>query len=582
MPNLLFRATALLAAAAWLVPGPCLGAGEARWSVNSWGATPTVTRTDPASADCSDAAGSPKGLRFQMIERRPGGDAELVLSSAALQPGQAYLFTVRLKSLEGKVDADLFFRRNEFAYETAVVHTLALTPEWTTVKLRGVYTPDSAGAVRLSLRGTKGGVCVGNSSLQEIPSDQVGPPPAAEPIKPRFFGVHINRLGVHRSWPSFDPGLVRLWDTGTTWALLEPEPGPIEWATNAHAKRLEFYVQYVRRNNPDADILMTIGMTPKWAGPEHPNNCNNSGYGPRSCTAPTDLAAWRRHVRELATHYKGVIRHWEVWNESDVWVHWNAGAQKLYEVVKAASEELKAVDPANVVIGPNVTGSGLRFLNDFLNAGGGRVIDGISVHFYFGRSPQTAENAVRNLREMLADRKLNLSIWNTETGVSCITQTECKLVRSGGPVLDSMSALARGLIGQAAMGVVNTNYYTWEGAGSRYGGPALVEEDFRTPTPEGRLYELLSQWMTGAVVKPLAGTPQDVEVVTITREGRTAYAVWSTDASAKLKRSLVPGVNRVQATDGSKPESLPDGDIHLSPRPQLLYAAPSASAGGTP
>lgn len=556
----------LLQAAGWC-QAAAPAAEQLRWSVNSWGATPPVVRSNEGEA-CRDGTERASGLRFNLVERRTG-NAELVLSSVPLQPGRPYVLTVRLKSLDGKADVDVFFRRTDFPYEASIVRTVALDAGWTTVTLKGFYVSDTPGAARIGLRQSKADICVGATTLQAAEPDQIGPPPAASPVKPRFFGVHINKLGSHQSWPSFNPGAVRLWDTGTTWSVLERESADIDWKSNAYAKRLDFYVQYVRRNSPDAEIIMTLGMTPEWAGTVDAKRCRNSGYGPASCTPPKNLADWRRHVRELAKRYKGEIHVWEIWNEADIWFHWDAGADKLYELVKAASEELKAVDPSNVVIGPNVTGLGARFLNDFLEAGGGRVVDGLSVHQYFGRRPEIAMKAVRNLREMMAAHRVNLSVWNTEMGVSCLTQTECKLVQSGGAILGPDAAIARGLLGQAAMGVENTNYYTWEGAGRKFGGPALVEDDYRTPTRQGELYTLLRGWLVGAKVQPLPSGNEDVLLLSITRAGKTAYAAWSTAGAAKLPRGLVPGVGRSQDL-GGKVTPLPKGDVALGEEPVLL------------
>ncbi|TAK77367.1 MAG: hypothetical protein EPO12_14915 [Aquabacterium sp.] len=567
--------TTALVLLGFLAQGASVSASDIQakdWRMNAWG-TPKFGHKVDASGVCSQ--GGQAGVRFDY--ERPdkpeqGSGADLIFPQQ-LEWGKAYRVTLPLRSAgEGKASVDLYLRRDDFPFETSAIRTVEVGPAWQTVVLRGVYNSFSKGVVRISVRDARASVCVGAGKLEAIPVDEVGAPPPPSPVQPQFFGVHVNRLGVHQSWPSFDPGALRLWDTGTTWAQMQPQDGPIAWKSNAHAQRLDFYAAYVRRNNPQATIIMTLAMTPDWAAMEHPRRCGNAGYGANACMPPKDIDDWRRFVRELARRYDGRIKVWELWNESDVWMHWSGGAQKMVELAKAASEELKAVDADNILIGPNVTGSGYKALNEFLNAGGGKYVDGMSAHFYFGRAPEASMYSVRNLREMMAAHGMKqLPIWNTETSTSCIHEAECKAIREGGgaKLLGPTPALARGLLGQAAMGVVNTDYHTWEGGGARNGAPALVEDDFRTPTEQGRLYATLQRWLLGASVKPVTA-PEGIVLMSIAREGKTSYAAWSMRGSARLPRSLVPGVGQVQETDGGKPAALPKGDVALDESPVLL------------
>ena len=74
---------------------------------------------------------------------------------------------------------------------------------------------------------------------------------------------------------------------------------------------------------------------------------------------PPDLRAWREWNRTLATHYKGRVRYYEIWNEPDLGF-FQGTAPEYLELLKAASEEIKAVDPTAIVMTGGFAGMDLR------------------------------------------------------------------------------------------------------------------------------------------------------------------------------------------------------------------------------
>ena len=79
----------------------------------------------------------------------------------------------------------------------------------------------------------------------------------SEPVAPDHFGLHLHKLPLVESLSKARFGFLRLWDTGTTWANLEPERG--KW----NFSNLDSFVSTAERNN--AKILYVFGMTPGWA-----------------------------------------------------------------------------------------------------------------------------------------------------------------------------------------------------------------------------------------------------------------------------------------------------------------------------
>ena len=307
--------------------------------------------------------------------------------------------------------------------------------------------------------------------------------------------------------------------------------------------------------------MLTLGMTPAWAGSAHPNHCNDSSYGPSICTAPLNIDDWRAYVREIAKRYSGRIKYWEVWNEADIWMLWSDTPQKMVELVRVAYEELKAADPTNIVIGPNVTTNGMRFLNDFLRAGGGAYVDGISVHAYFFRNPESALGSLRNIRETLKTKGLSLTIWNTETGVGCDTEEPQCAKRAN--VLRADVAVAQSLIGSAALGIENFGYYTWEGAG----GEGLIASDFSTPTAQGLAYARVRRWIDGATVTYMADPAEGVTLIQVLRSGSRAYIAWASKDGAMLSTSAVQGAVRCQTLTIRSDRPIPQNQIVFGVEP---------------
>ncbi len=396
---------------------------------------------------------------------------------------------------------------------------------------------------------------------------------ATKTIDNKFFGVHINKLGVHSTWPNFNPGSLRLWDTGTTWANLQPYKGPIQWSSSAYARRLDMYVDYALRNNPDVQIIYTLGMTPEWAGSKHAKACNGSSYGRSTCTMPVNLDDWRNYVRSVGTRYKGKIKVWELWNEADYWAFWDAGAENMATLARITYQELKAIDPNNKVIGPNVTGSGITFLSRFLAAGGGSYTDAISVHVYVGRSTDLSTNILRNIRAMLDNHGLvNVPIWNTETNISCNSVLEdCKPIQAGANLTSAEDALAQGVISNAALKVANFNFYTWEGASPLYGGKPMVESNYSTPTALGRVYGIVKSWLMGSHADYVQFESNGLNQVRVEKNGKVALVFWTTKANLSLDVSKQPTLKNFAYAGDNFTQKLNSDFIEVKQTPVLLF-----------
>jgi hypothetical protein len=247
----------------------------------------------------------------------------------------------------------------------------------------------------------------------------------------------------------------------------------------------------------------------------------------------------------------------------------------MLPLVQVACEELKAADPANVVIGPNVTTLGLRFLNDFLVAGGGKCIDGLSAHLYYGRTPANSGAVLKNLRQLVASHGLQLPIWNTETGVSCngVAEDCTAVARGGAGVLAPQVALAQGLIGQAALGAMTNAYYTWEGAASESGGRPLVSADYAAPTVEGLAVARVRDWIDGASLRWGPSTDPQFTIIAVRRGEGEALIAWANGASATMPPASIGRATQMQCLSMTKSIALDDQPLKIGAEPCLFFDA---------
>ena len=134
--------------------------------------------------------------------------------------------------------------------------------------------------------------------------------------------------------------------------------------------------------------------------------------------------AWRRFASELAKHFQGRIRHYEIWNECNIDCFWRPGkssAREYSQLVEMTSAEIKAVDPHALVVAC-VAGVPNDFILGTLKAGIGKSIDCYSIHPYQGQIPE-ANYAVgiANLRHLFAKYAPHIKLWQGECG--CPSQT---------------------------------------------------------------------------------------------------------------------------------------------------------------
>lgn len=197
----------------------------------------------------------------------------------------------------------------------------------------------------------------------------------------------------------------RTCDTG--WDAVEPEEG--KWTWNALDKQMKYLED---RNIQFGAILHGSG---KW------NKRDPAGSLPVN-----NLPAWSKYVSEVATHVKGKVKYFEVWNEPPNSTGRDQTPADYAKIVVSAYGAAKAVDPT-CQVGLAAKSVHVNYLEQVIKAGAKDHFDLVILHPYEvlnGIADNTGSEAVYmsivpTVRKMLAAQnpaKQNVPIIFTELG----------------------------------------------------------------------------------------------------------------------------------------------------------------------
>jgi polysaccharide biosynthesis protein PslG len=136
-----------------------------------------------------------------------------------------------------------------------------------------------------------------------------------------------------------------------------------------------------------------------------------------------DLPGLRSYVNDRIEETRGIVKHWEVWNEPPNFSE-NKSPADYAKIVIAAYDAAKAADPT-VQVGLAAQSVNLNFMAQALDAGAVDHFDYVTVHPYetLGMVDAGWEaqymSIVPTIRKLLADKnpaKRDVSIWFTELG----------------------------------------------------------------------------------------------------------------------------------------------------------------------
>ncbi len=221
------------------------------------------------------------------------------------------------------------------------------------------------------------------------------------------------RLGLHlydlRWLPPIGVGSVRLWDTHTMWADIEPGPHTYHW------DRLDSLITGGTANG--VRILLTLGMAPRWASsqPDQP-----SPYGPafRGASAPPrSIDDWKSILQVVLKRYAGRLEAIELWNEPN-YAFLIGGARAEAALLAAGTDAVHTSGVKVTTVGPALAGHFIPFFDSVAMATGLSHPDVFSMHTYTTgpTGPEVLLPQLRETRAALAHHGWSQAIWVTEAG----------------------------------------------------------------------------------------------------------------------------------------------------------------------
>jgi hypothetical protein len=327
--------------------------------------------------------------------------------------------------------------------------------------------------------------------------------------------------------------------------------------------KLDSKLDEAARHN--VELLFSLGYSPQWAS-SHPEKTCTVGMG--ACWEPKDIQDWRSYIRTVGTRYKGRVHLYEVWNEPTDGSFWQGSVSSLVLLTQVAWQVLKEVDPTNKIITPSAIGPrGIPWLDDFLSQGGGKYADIIGFHFYFAPAPPESVFAeISAVRAVMGNHGAdNKPLWDTEN------------TWSGGKLDDQTAAayLARMFILDRAAGASRVFLYEW---GNRGLAVPLVAGDGKTPSPAGKTFLVLQDWLIGAVLNSCRSDDMpkiwhgshSLWTCDLKKNGHLQKIMWNPDGNITYRVPPSWKINRVQTIVGESSSFPASGRLTVGIQPILL------------
>jgi len=390
----------------------------------------------------------------------------------------------------------------------------------------------------------------GDSKSQLVPSSERTPS--------IFFSMHIHNAATTTPWPSVPIGGWRLWDARVSWPQLEPKRG--QWSFEL----LDRYLSLAEEHN--TEVLLPLGLSPQWASSRP---LEHSVYQAGNAAEPTNASDWQTYVTAVVTHCRGRIRAYEIWNEPNNTGFWTGNVAQMVTLTREASEIIHKIDPTALVVSPAATtSSGLPWLTQFLNMGGGKYINVIAFHFYVApQPPEAMVPLIQKVQQIMRDNGVSdKPLWNTESGWQLPKPFPSEYLGA--------AFLARAFILNWAAGVSRFYWYAWDN--HAWASIQTTEADNRTMTPAGKAYGVVEKWLAGAEVSNCDEQEDHTWVCRLTRNGVPAWILWNPTETVTEKRSyLFPQAWNDKSVTPllSEPRALSGPGIEVGQSPELVTSS---------
>ncbi len=250
--------------------------------------------------------------------------------------------------------------------------------------------------------------------------------------------------------------------------------------------------------------------------------------------------AYIRYVDFVSKAFAGKVAAYEIWNEPDL-KYFNTGdatAAEYAALLKAAYRTIRQNDPGVTVLGGAIALQ-TEFIDGMMKAGAGAYMDGLSVHYYLGKSApeKRARNRLDEYRNVLVKYGCDkMPVWVTETGwanSNVDEQTQAQYIIRNAIFYDEF-LLDHGIEGQ---------YFTYELQDSSITSDVLGGEEYEnslglykndfTPKVSAGAVKTFNSLTAGKKLIALEQTKyglfyqKSAYVATYAQSGQTVYVVWA-------------------------------------------------------
>lgn len=307
------------------------------------------------------------------------------------------------------------------------------------------------------------------------------------------------------------------------WQTTEPRKGQYDWSEyDAFTTELEhhglrpyyifdysnpLYEEVLASTNP-----ITHQLERSLASPQHPNSI-------------TAFAHW---AAAAARHFRGRGVVWEIWNEPNI-SFWKPmpDVTQYATLALATARAVRSADPQACIVGPTTSGFDWKFLEAVFKSGLLEYLDGVSVHPYRQKPPETAAIDFTRLRDLIARYAppgKTIPIVSGEWGYS----TSWKNVSPEGQA----DYIARQQLSNLLNGVPLSIWYDWKNDGL---DPANGEHNFGTvgydltPKPAYLAIKTMSRELSGCQIARRydTGNTNDFVLVLTNGAGESKLAAWT-------------------------------------------------------
>lgn len=258
--------------------------------------------------------------------------------------------------------------------------------------------------------------------------------------------------------------------------------------------------------------------------------------------------AFARFAAAAAARYRGRGILWELWNEPNI-SFWKPqpNVDDYMALAKVVFPAIRHADPKALCVAPATSGIPMDFLESCFRQGLLRLVDGVTVHPYRGKPPETVADDIVRLRALMARYGRTLPVLSGEWGYSSVWKGQDEQLQG--------RYLARQFLTNLSLGIPVSIWYDWHDDGP---DPKESEHHFGTVTLDYNpkpaylaMKRLVGELKGKRFVKRLQSATDDYLLLFSDRSRRT-IAAWTVGEAHEVEP-----VRGLKVTLNGDPQYLP-------------------------